>query len=126
MVDESQRFRCLMRALIIRVVLSSERPYGYSFFCICKNIQPEGKRKHGKLVRWTEELPCFAHECKEQGSMIFLFFYLSPQAHFSSTTLPACCSMRQCNVIPIHIININMQEKRNKVKQLMRLRRHFL
>lgn len=61
-----------MRALIIKVVLSTEGPYGYSYFCICKNTLPKGKGKYGKLVQWTEELPCFAHECKEQGSVIFL------------------------------------------------------
>lgn len=33
---------------------------------------PKGREKYGKLVQWTEELPCFAHECKEQGSVIFL------------------------------------------------------
>lgn len=33
------------------------------------------RKKDGKLVQWTEELPCFAHECKEQGSVIFF----SPQ-----------------------------------------------
>lgn len=32
----------------------------------------KGREKYGKLVQWTEELPCFAHECKEQGSVIFL------------------------------------------------------
>lgn len=44
---------------------------------------PKGRGKYGKLVQWTEELPCFAHECKEQGSVIFFY---SPEDHFSSTT----------------------------------------
>lgn len=60
-----------MRALIIKVVLSTEGPYGYSFFCIRRNTAQREEKKYGKLVQWTEELPCFAHECKEQGSVIF-------------------------------------------------------
>lgn len=94
-----------MRALIIKVVLSTEGPYGCSFFCIRKYTAQREESKYGKLVQWTEELRCFAHECKEQGSVIFY----SPEDQFCSRPHTACCSTSQCNILYIHIKNIYMQ-----------------
>lgn len=39
-------------------------------------LREKKREKDGKLVQWTGELPCFAHECKEQGSVIF---FLAPR-----------------------------------------------
>lgn len=78
---------------------------GTHFFCIRRNTAQREETKYGKLVQWTEELPCFAHECKEQGSVIFY----SPEDHFSSSPHTTCCAMGQCNTILIHTINVYMQ-----------------
>lgn len=75
-------------------------------FSVYASTQPKGKRKkYGKLVQWTEELRCFAHKCKEQGSVIFY----SPEDQFSSRPHTACCSTSQCYISYIHIINIYVQ-----------------
>lgn len=100
--DESQRFHCLMRALIIKVVVSCKGPYGYSFFCICKNTLPKGKRKiwEACAVDWGIAMLC----TRVQRAGFSGFFY-SPEDHFYSCTHTAYCSMRQSHVTDTHTLS---------------------
>lgn len=60
-----------MSALIIRLYYLLKDHMGTHFSVYVRAHCPKGREKYGKLVQWTEELPCFAHERKEQGSVIF-------------------------------------------------------
>lgn len=71
---------------------------------------PKGRGKYGKLVQWTEELPCFAHECKEQGSVIFFIALRITSLQLQTD----CCSMRQCNTMLKDTLNSYVPTKRER------------
>lgn len=85
-----------MRALIIKVVLSSEGPYGYSFYCICKNTLPKGKRKNmGCLCSGLRN--CHGLHMSAKSRVQWFFYSLEDSSPHS-----ARYAMKQSNILDTH------------------------
>lgn len=99
---------------LLKVALSFDGPYGYSFVCVCKDTLPKGKRKiwEACAVDWGIAMLCTWAQRAEFSEIIFH----CPEDHFSSSPHTARCFMRQCIILLIHTLNICMQKQRKKVK----------
>lgn len=102
-----------MRALIIKVVLSSEGPYGFSFFCICKNTLLKGERNMGSLCSGLKNCHALHMSAKSRVQ----WFFHSPEDHFSSSPHTELRFTRRCNILLIRTLNICMQNREKKIKQ---------
>lgn len=87
-----------MRALIIKVVLSSEGPYVYSLYV--RTHCPKGIWE-ACAVDWG-----IAMLCTWAQRAGFSDFFYSPEDHFSSSPNTARCFICQCNILLMHTPSI--------------------